>query len=197
MSKSFFLFIFSLLSVACFSQDKIVLINGKQIIGKNIGLGGNSISYNTVKGKTKKMHTDRAFSIQYANGSEKVIYTADPLDPSDFSVEEMRMFIKGEQEASLYYTNYFHTGLALTIGQAASAFAIYGLILPPLYATIVGGHSPDMEKMKVSDPGNLYNSSFKEGYLKKVRERKIRNGLLGGFIGFVAGFTIIAITQNN
>ena len=178
---------FAFISFSSHGQYKIIYLNGKV---KTV--------YGTISNeKIMKMNSDRIFSVQLSDGTERILYSSDSLDPNDFSLEEMRMFIKGEQEAGLYYRNNLNMGVAMVLGEAASLLTIYGLVIPPLYATIYGGISPDMNKQQVSDPSLLYSSPYKEGYSKKVRERKIRNGLISGVLGFAVGFTLIAVTQNN
>ena len=59
------------------------------------------------------------FSISYADGTERVIYERDSLDPVDFSVEQMRMFIRGEQDADRYYKNTTNKVAAFLIGGGA------------------------------------------------------------------------------
>ena len=139
------------------------------------------------KSKLKTIDPERIFSIRYRDGSERVIYTTDSLDPVDFKPEEMRMFIKGEQDADKYFKSNLNKGAAFVIGAGGGLLGFYGLAVPPLYSTIVGSFSPRLEKQKVSDPALLQNNSYREGYERKARDRKIRNGVISGLIGFVAG----------
>lgn len=103
------------------------------------------------------------------------------------------MFIKGEQDADKYYKNNFNKGTAFVLGASGGLLGFYGLAVPPLYATIVGAFSPKMEKQKVSDPALLQNNIYREGYEKKARDRKIRNAMIGGLVGFVAGSVAFSI----
>ena len=178
-----------------FARDTIVLINGKSIPVKSSDLKDYSIFYRkpTPNTKLKTIDPERVFSIRYKDGNERVIYYSDTLDPVDFKPEEMRMFIKGEQDADKYYKNNFNKGTAFVLGAGGGLLGFYGLAVPPLYATIVGAFSPKMEKQKVSDPALLQNNIYREGYEKKARDRKIRNAMIGGLIGFVAGSVTLSI----
>lgn len=179
---------FTLMAEA-FPRDTIILINGNTIPAKSIDLKDYTIVYRkpAQKAKLKTIDPERVFSIKYKNGSERVIYTTDSLDPVDFKPEEMRMFIKGEQDADKYFKSNLNKGAAFVIGAGGGLLGFYGLAVPPLYSTIVGSFSPRLEKQKVSDPALLQNNSYREGYERKARDRKIRNGVISGLIGFVAG----------
>jgi hypothetical protein len=186
-----------LIAAAASAQDRIILINGNVLEVRNVELKDNNISFQSMKKeKRKKINPYRVFSIQYANGTEEVIFVTDPLDPNDFKPEEMRMFIKGEQEAKIYYHNTGNKIAAAAIGASAGLLTIYGIVVPALYSTIVGSFSPNVYKHEVSDPTLRENLNFREGYERKCRDRKIRNSLLFGFGGFFVGFTAFAIFLN-
>ena len=198
MTKFFLPLCLILCTLAVQAQDKILLINGKILEVKSVELSGNTISYRTLKkDRLRRMNPERAFSVQYADGTERVIYLPDPLDPSDFNAEEMRMFIKGEREADIYYQNTTNKVASAVVGVGSGLLTFYGLIMPALYSTVVGGFSPNIQKEDVSDPALRDNLIFREGYEKKCRDRKIKNSLVFGFGGFAVGFTAFAIIFND
>lgn len=189
-----FLALAFLISCAASAQDQIILINGDVLDVKNVELKDNKVSFQHLnKDKRKKIHPDRVFSVKYENGSEQIVFVPDPLDPNDFKPEEMRMFIKGEQDAKLYYHNTGNKIVSAAIGAGAGLLTIYGLVVPALYSTVVGSFSPNLEKHTVSDPALRDNLNYREGYERKCRDRKIRNSLIYGFGGFAIGFTAFAI----
>ena len=193
MGRVFLLFIF-LLSTAAKAQDRIILINGKVLEVKSVELKDNTISFQTMKkDKRRKINPERVFSVQFANGTEQVVFVSDPLDPNDFKPEEMRMFIKGEQDAELYYHNTGNKILSAAVGAGSGLLTIYGLVIPALYSTVVGSFSPNVQKHNVSDPALRDNLIYREGYERQARDRKIRNSLVYGFGGFVVGFAAFAI----
>lgn len=191
------LLLFFLISlVPARAQDTLLLINGHKMVVKSVDLKDYTIAYRTLgKNRLRTIDPYRVFSIVYADGTERVIYERDSLDPVDFSVEQMRMFIRGEQDAAKYYHNTPNKVAAFLIGGGASYFTIYGLIIPPLYATVVGSFSPKIEKYR-TDINLLNVSEYREGYERKARDRKIRNALIGGMAGFVAGFVVLNIANN-
>ena len=177
----------------------LLLINGKTIPFKLIESNGYDLVYRTPdpKNKIKKIDPERVFSIQYINGTERVVFQRDTLDPLEFTEEEMRMFIKGEQDADRLYHNNLNKVGGFAAGFVSSYFGFYGVIGPPIYATFFGAFTPNVKKIKGVDPELLKVSEYREGFEKKARDRKIRNGLISGFIGFAVGVITFSVIANN
>ncbi|MCX6291242.1 MAG: hypothetical protein NT126_05710 [Bacteroidetes bacterium] len=173
------------------AQDTIVLLSGKTIVASSIEYGGYAISYKGMKAgsRMKRIGSENIFSIIHPDGSERIMYQPDSIDETDFNVEQMRMFIRGEQDAMKYYKNNLNKAVAFFCGGGSSLFAIYGLVGPAIYSTASGSFSPDISKQKVSDPLWLHADEYREGYERKIRDKKIRNSILYGFAGFAVGFT--------
>jgi hypothetical protein len=196
-----FIILFTVLSwKTSLSQDVLTLYNGRKIYTKIVEVNAESIIYKrstNIKEKNKSILLNRVFSIE-ANGVEQVIYKEDLMDPEMFTLEEMRSFIKGEQEAMRFYENNTLKVASVAVGMASGYFGFfYGLIFPPLFTTIVGSFSPRMPKQKVTDPALLSNPDFCEGYSKKVRDYKIRKSIIWGGVGYAIGITGFIILANN
>lgn len=131
-----------------------MLLNGKTILVNSVEIRDHGIAYRKVEsqtGKNKKsklrfIHPDRVFSVRFSDGREQVVFEPDTLDPLEFSVSQMRMFIKGEQDAAMYYKNDLNKVLAVGVGAGAGILGFYGLVIPPLYSTVVGSYSPNLDK---------------------------------------------------
>ena len=193
-----------LLNTPLFAQEtqqggNLLLINGKIIPFKLIESNGYDLVYRTPdpKNKLKKIDPERVFSIKYMDGSERVIFQRDTLDPLEFTVDEMRLFIKGEQDADRLYHNNLNKVGAFAAGVVSSYFGFYGVIGPPLYASFFGAFTPKVEKIKGIDTELIKIPEYREGFEKKARDRKIRNMLISGFIGFAAGAITISVVANN
>ena len=192
--RIYFLLSFSLISLIVSAQNKIILLNGKEIPAMNATVQGEKIVYRSpINNKLKKVNVDHAFSFQDAKGREEVVYQKDPLDTGDFNAEEMRLFIKGEQDADRYYRNQTNKVAATAIGGAAGLLTIYGLAIPAIYSTIVGSISPNVDKQQMSDISMLSDPIFREGYERRSRDRKIRNSLVFGYGSFAVSVTMLAI----
>lgn len=244
----------------------------------SITIGDEKITYTKLNSKAeKKVRPFRVFSVLYRDGTEKVVFAPDTLDELEFKLEEMRSFVKGEQEARLLYKNYVVPSIGFAVGAASGTYAIYGLVGPPLFSTFLGYLSPNIEKQhtfKISGdaaeslgikPGKYLNEvtsgqnvqlkkdqtlrinsknirfksdtdidsavsiinskfncsrvralnndgklklykasstalisddSYKEGYSKRVREKRITSGLIAGFIGFAISVVTLTLVEN-
>jgi len=148
------------------AQDTIVLISGKVIPVQSVDLQDYTIAFrkmpkpakdpgtsahSTAPAKKSKLRTidpERVFSVKYRDGSERIIYTPDTLDPLEFTPEQMRLFIYGEQDAARFYKNNLNKGIGFGFGAASGLLGFYGLAGPPLYATIMGSFTPDLNKRR-------------------------------------------------
>lgn len=204
MLKTFFVFltlIYILSNVhSARAQDVLTLYNGRKIYTKIVEVNTEYIIYKhftDIKERNKSILLVRIFSIE-SGGKEEVVYRPDPLDPELFTVEQMRMFIKGEQEAMRFYNSDATKIVSVVFGAASGYFGFfYGLIGPPLFTTIVGSFSPKMSAMKVTDPALLNDLDFVEGYAKKVRDYKVRKSILFGGIGYGIGLIGFIVYANN
>jgi|ERR1041385_657551 hypothetical protein len=185
---------------AALSQDVLTLYNGRKIYTKIVEVNSESIIYKhstNVKERNKSILLDRVFAIETA-GKEEILYKPDAMNPDMFTLEEMRMFIKGEQEAMRFYDNNALKIVSVAAGITSGYFGFfYGLIGPPLFTTVIGAFSPKMSKQKVTDPSLLSNPDFCEGYAKKVRDYKIRKSIVFGGIGYAVGLIGFIIIGNN
>lgn len=190
--------IFGLTVSYCHAQmDTIVFLSGRQIPVKSVEVNTGYLSYrlDDKKARLRKVDNYRLFGIRYANGTEQVIYREDSYDSLDFSVDQMRLFIRGEQDADRYFKGRANMAASFVFGAAASYFTIYGLLIPPLYSTVVGAFSPNVQKSPVSDPALRDVPEYVEGYQRKVRDKKIRNSLLAGLAGFASGFIVLTLAK--
>ena len=152
-------------SVQAHGQDTIVLITGRVIPVLSVDFQEYRVAYKKIPRSLKKsadngklndgpvkkkksgfrtMDPLRIFSIKYRDGSERIIYQPDSLDPMEFTQEQMRMFIRGEQDATKYYKNNLNKGIGFGLGAGAGLLGFYGLAIPPLYATIMGSFTPNL-----------------------------------------------------
>jgi hypothetical protein len=182
-------FIFHCLCISqSFAQDTIVLLNGRKMPVAKVEVKGEQIFYHPQgSAKTKHMDIYRAFSVLPRGEREQVVYTPDPADTTDLSIEDMRMFVKGQQEARRYYHNTPNKIASAAVGASAGLLAIYGLVIPAAYSTFVAGRAPKPENQIVSEFDLKNNISFRDGYESRARNNKIKNSLIYGFSGFAVG----------
>ena len=182
------------------SQEVLTLYNGRKIYTKVVEVNSEYIIYkhfSDIKERNKSILLARVFSIE-SGGVEEVLYKPDELDPELFTLAQMRMFIKGEQEAMRFYNSDATKIVSVAVGIASGYFGFfYGLIGPPLFTTITGSFAPKMARMKVTDPSLINDPDFAEGYAKKVRDYKVRKSILFGGIGYGIGLAGFIIYANN
>src|SRR5258706_706537 len=198
---AFFIIIFLQFSwKTAISQDVLTLYNGRKIYTKIVEVNAEYIIYKhstDIKERNKSILLARVFSIESA-GKEEVLYKPDQPDPDLCSMDERRMFIKGEQEAVSFYDSDALKITSVVVGVARGCFGFfYGLIGPPLFTTVVGSFSPRMSKQKITDPELLNSPDFVEGYSKKVRDYKIRKSIVWGGIGYGIGLVGFIVLANN
>ena len=90
-------------------KDTILLLNGKVIIANVIDTTKGVTSIRNPKDSLKKIliENERIFSISNNKG-ESVMYVLDSASGKEFSIEEMRYFIHGEQDAEKAFNAPFH-----------------------------------------------------------------------------------------
>ena len=198
MKKNLFLISLFSCSSFLFAQDKIVLENSREITNiKVTEVTTNSVKYKKFgnpDAKEKGIYSERVFSVSYSDGTEKVIYAPDPAEP-EFSVEQMRMFIKGTQDSRKVYHNELSYIVGFLFG-VAGPFAA-NLSLPPFIALppglgifLVSIGSPNMNHQNV-DRKYLNNEEYLMGYQRKARLKKARNAFYSSLIGVGAGLIIV------
>ncbi len=183
-----------LVSTFVLAQDKILLLNGKVLLVKSLNIEENlaTVSFkNFENNKDKKIKRNTIFSIVSEKGIENIFYKEDSVSfNNDLSVEGMRMYIKGLQEAETFKSPMSTVG-GLLIGASSSFLGFYGLIPPAIFISVVGNRAPKMEKQQVSDKELLKNDNFVYGYERKCKARKVNNAAIASLTGFVVGFATL------
>ncbi|MFN4235185.1 MAG: hypothetical protein ACK4IK_10315 [Bacteroidia bacterium] len=193
MKKAFIISIFLSLAIITKAQDTIVLLTGHIIPCKVYQENENVITCEFVKkGREEKLIIDtyRVFSIKFANGQEKVFYQQDTTKGNWFTVDEMRYFIYGEQDAMKGYKSPMTTVLGLIAGAGAGFFAMESLILlgAPLVYT-AGNLIPYIiiDRKTVRNEKFLEQETYIQGYERVARSKKIQNALKSSAAGLAIG----------
>lgn len=196
----------------------IQLLNGKTIPVETYQIGPDFITFKKPGDKPKRTRSvDRydVFSISNSGGGEDVVYA--PIDSLDFSVDEARRFIRGEQAAYSYYKTQGASISSAVIGAGSGLLQFYGLPVPMLYSVAIGRFSPlrttgpsreiseklsikrenrIVRKMKLPEAYDSVLSSspeFRMGYDKAARNIKIQHSLKWGYIGLGTSLATLLI----
>jgi hypothetical protein len=175
-------------------QHKILLLNGKTIETEHYSIGDEYLSYRK-GGEKKSLGTlDRydVFSVTDSAGKENLIYQ--PVDSLDFTVEEARGFILGEQTAFSVYRKPSTAWSSALIGASSSLLAFYALPVPMVYAVVLGRFNPKVQNVPSTvDPAVAASEPFVYGYQRSARNLKIQRSLKWGYISLGLGLTGLLI----
>lgn len=180
-------------SAVSLGQDTITFLNGRVLNAKVIETDSiyTTVTFNKRKKEVTKVYgNDILFSIQYGNGTIDTIYTTSDEIDHDLSVEDMALFIMGEQDAKKYYK----TPLTSIIGVAVSGAAGYalheGFWVAAIPLAYTGGVYVAPTKIKAPDTRPLavvQTDAYQEGYLAVARTKKSFNALISSVIGTFTG----------
>jgi len=190
---------FVLFSSFIFAQtaQTILLMTGKEIEGNVTGQDTIYLYYDLVKssGKTKakKLDLERVFSINGPEGEEKVIYYMNTVVGNYFTVDEMRFYIQGEQDASKYYrANWtIAAGLPVTAGLGyVLSGTVFSFAVPFVYLVATGIPAYKIDKEKIPSSHLITEPAYVLGYERTVRNKRLFKSLFTGLVGTAIGFTL-------
>ncbi|MEQ9186254.1 MAG: hypothetical protein RLP15_00855 [Cryomorphaceae bacterium] len=191
-----FLFCFSFGLLAQEDQE-ILMMSGKLVTGKVTGQDSLYLYYDHVKksgkAKAKKLDLERVFSINGSEGEEKVIYYMDTAVGNYFSIDEMRFYIKGEQDAMKYYKGNWSilVGLPLTAGLSflfvptPLPFAV-----PFAYLAATGIPKYKIPKDRIESSDLITEPAYVLGFERVARNKRLFKSLAAGLVGTAAGFAL-------
>jgi hypothetical protein len=191
-----FLVLFSL-QISAFAQAEhdILMMSGQTVKGTVTGEDSVFIYYDYYKkdGSTKarKLDVERVFSIKESSGDERVIYMMDTAIGNYYSVQEMRYYIKGEQDAMDHYRGNWAWAIGVP-ATAALGFVFSGSVIsfavPFVYLVVAGIPPSKIPKNKIDDPALAQQEAYILGFERTARNKRLFKALTGGLIGTVGGF---------
>ena len=202
MKKIFILnlFIFLLSATLAFSQNKILLLNGKTKEVKSYELKGDWLYYIKIddkKEKNRKLDRYNVFSVTKPDGLEEVIYDPDTAMEGDPSIEQVRRYIKGEQYGmAVYKTTYIKFESEL-VGFGSGLLTFYGPAVVFVNSLVIGSFNPKhIPPTALIEPEVFNTEEFKAGYNKYARNKKIKDSLIFGGVGFAVGFAFFSLISD-
>lgn len=183
-------------------QNRILLMNGQTIETRVLGQSSLEVRYQ-VKKRDRLLErsepTESVFSVTDSLGRERVWYFQDTLFGNDLSVNEMRWFIKGEQDARRGYVPLW----PMIGGFAGSAALVMGLDLeviaiplPMVYAGIMTLPRVKVTKGSLSDPLLEGDDFYAYGYARAGKGRRVIRCLLSSALGVGFGLAIRQLVIN-
>ncbi len=178
------------------AQDRILLMNGQTISAKVIGQSTLEVRYALIRNnrvKERAEPTENVFSVTDSLGVEKVWYFYDTLFGNDYTVQQMRHYMAGEQDArksKLFVVPMiggFVAGAGLVIGLDMEIMA---LLIPPIYSGAMALPRVHVRKGSISNPLMDGDNYYAYGYARAGRNKRILRCLLSSAVGVVAGYAV-------
>jgi hypothetical protein len=191
-------------SLSAFGQakDRILLMGGQTIDAQVIGQSTLEIRYlaETRKGlRERREPTESVFSVTDTLGRERIWYFFDTIFGNDMTVDQMRWFIKGEQDARKGYkpiwpmVGGFVTGAGLTIGLNLE---VNSLLIPPLFAASMALPRVHVTRGSITDPLMEGDEFYAYGYAKVGRTKRVINTLVSTAAGVLVGIAVRQLIIN-
>jgi hypothetical protein len=144
-------------------------------------------------GKTiqREIHKNDVFSVSMGGSGEEVYYLQDEMLGNIYSVDEMRYYLAGENDARQNFGAWptFAVGFALCAG--VSLWGGDGYITavgpPILYTLIQLIPKIKIREKTMSHPEYKYNDIYADGYEPPARTRKLSRAMEGAFLGSATG----------
>ncbi len=198
-----FVFIFFLGSLpSLFSQDEILLINGKYIVGDVKGITNNNVFYEQFKNgkfKLKRLSRYDVYQVDFEDSATVVIYEKNESEGLSLEKMDMKKYIMGEMDARKNYKAPMVTVGGLVAGAAGGAGIInpfYGTLIPATYTSVIGIKSAKIKEEMVSNTEMINNRYFKSGYRDRASKIKTKNAIIGSVIGFTIAASLVAFSSN-
>jgi hypothetical protein len=185
------------------AQDRILLMNGQIIEARVLGQSSLEVRYEELgrKGRVKERSepTSSVFSVTDSAGRERVWYFHDTIFGNDLTVDQMRWFIKGEQDARDGYRPFWPVlgGFAFGAGMVIGLdLEVNSLWLPPLYAGAMALPRVHVTPGSVRDPLMVGDEYYAYGYSKVGRSKRVVRSLASTAAGVALGLFVRQVIIN-
>ena len=175
------------------------MLNGGIMVGTVIDTLNGVTTLKNPKDSTKNIivENDRIFSITNASG-ESIMYVYDTLIGNEFTIDEMRYFILGEQDAEKGFKAKGAFWGNMLIGAAGGVTGSFLCPLPVFAFTAASGlPRVNIKHKTVTNPECLKHDTYIMGYERVARKKRKISSLIGGVIGLAVGVGTSIILEAN
>lgn len=181
-----------------YSQDTIVHQNGNVFLVDIIDKEGEFVSYKlweVPESRTFRLEKFVIFSLKEENKEEEILYEFNPDIGNIYLVDEMRIFIKGEQDAQKFYTSPIAT-IAGVLGGAVGGYLLgqgnlIGIAAPVVVPALIFIPPVKIRSNAVRDEKYLNLIPYEQGYKRVAKKKKYLKSLAACAIS-MAGATVIS-----
>ncbi|NNC81985.1 MAG: hypothetical protein HKN79_00270 [Flavobacteriales bacterium] len=184
------------------AQDTLLLLNGKSLIVNITDDSGANVFFDVTKknGKSRSMdlHKTELFSITKEGEGESILYVQDPDFGYDLSVEDMRFYMAGQNDARMGYSALPSSAGGFVFGMASVFYFEGGYVpfmTPFAYAPMMQIPYIKIRERSVTDPAYELSDYYIEGYNKTARSKKLLQNFAGTIAGVIVGSVIWEATQ--
>lgn len=183
-----------------FSQGNsftLVLIDRPSIKADSVVAGTEFFRYRkSGRKRMRKIKRDQLFAIQHSNGIEQVVYQPDSLELRWYSVDEMRFYLQGQEDAFKgYKVRANRTAvLGFLAGAVASYTGLYGTVIVAAFPILTGSLKPAFNPRLGFNPQMANNPFYKEGYgtmAKHISGRRVLWAVLSGYAAGTLALTLL------
>jgi hypothetical protein len=203
MRVQFAVCVMMFLSAGMRAQDNILLMNGRVVTGRVVGQSTLAVRYLVPDGKVppreRQEPTEDVFSVTDSLGRERIWYFHDTVFGNDLTVDQMRSFIKGQQDARDGYRPIWTTmgGFVFGAGTVIAAnLEMNSFFLPPIYAAAMTLPRVNVTRGSIRDPYMEGDMDYAYGYARVGRTKRVVRGLLSTFAGIGAGLLVRQLMIN-
>lgn len=179
------------------AEATLLRMSGNEIRGSVISVDGIDIVMETPRKRRKpkrlELHKSEVFSLNFHDrqSGEWVPYAPDPVLGDDLTVDEMRIFIAGEQDARRGFKVWPTTLGGFLVGAGSAILADGGLlftIVPPLaYSAFPLLPVIRIQGASISRPEHKFNEVYALGYERVARPKKLVGAMKGTGLGLLVG----------
>lgn len=192
-------FIVFILAGSGYSQDSLVMYNGKYLLGKVTDLKDSTFVVceyqKRNKSFSKLISKEAIFSVNYKDSASQLYYYQGMDPDSPTSVEDMSSFIAGEQLARYKYHPRWTIPVGVVAGMGGTALGIYGLLVPAAYVGTTAALPVGAKHRKYFPDEKINDAPFMEGYKREAKRKRLVNTVIGSVSGIlVTGITIGVLT---
>lgn len=197
--KLYLLPILFLLSSNIIAQDTIVHRNGSVFVVDLLKEGEHQVIYKLwgqPDSRTYHLNKNSIFSIKKRNKATDIIYEYNPEMGNVYQVDEMRLFIKGEQDAQEFSSP--ASNLLSLIGGAAGGYVlgqggILGITAPMVVPVMINIIPPKVKERTVRDKRFSSINAYRTGYQKEARKKRYFKSLILSSISLGVSTAITAL----
>jgi hypothetical protein len=193
-----FLLNFSFFGLSQENKYTILLMNGDVIIASIVDTTNGSVSIKNPKHPKKNIviENDRIFSIKNPAG-EQVLYVYDSVLGNEFTLDEMRYFILGEQDADHNFNARGCLFIGAAVGLLSGVTGSFLCPIPPFAFTALSGLPKVRIKHEtVSNMEYLKHDPYLMGYERVAKKKRKLKSLIGGGIGLVVGLGTYGVLKS-